>query len=109
MLRTGGTDLARRWVAALMLAPESDRPAIVAEVERRLVTIYAEPLVQHADAEPADLSEDAEAESLAPVVHVVSPPFERAGYVEQVERAYSAEAPGKAKARKRTPGDARSA
>ncbi len=106
MLRTGGTDLARRWVAALMLAPESDRPAIVAEVERRLVTIYAEPLVQHED---ADGSDEAEAADAGPVVHVVSPPVQKAGYIEQVERAYAAETPGKAKARKRAADDARSA
>lgn len=105
MLRPGGIDLARRWVAALMLAPESDRPAIVAEVERRLVTMYAEPMIERA-AE----NDDAEAESdNAPVVHVVVPPVQKAGYIEEVERAYTAETPGKARARKPGTGDARSA
>ncbi|MBL0920678.1 MAG: hypothetical protein IBJ10_00970 [Phycisphaerales bacterium] len=40
LLRPAGPTLARRWLAALLLAPESDRPAIVQSVEQRLAETY---------------------------------------------------------------------
>jgi hypothetical protein len=40
LLKPRSVELARRWVAALMLAPEDEREAIVEEVERRLVHEY---------------------------------------------------------------------
>ena len=42
LLRPAGPALARRWLAALLLAPESDREAIVESVEQRMATLYAE-------------------------------------------------------------------
>ncbi len=36
-----GPELARRWVAALMLVPEADRESVVEAVERRIVEEYA--------------------------------------------------------------------
>ena len=38
LLRPAGPALARRWLAALLLAPESDREAIVESVEQRMAT-----------------------------------------------------------------------
>lgn len=40
LLRPAGPALARRWLAALMMAPEADRPAIVESVERRMANMY---------------------------------------------------------------------
>ena len=40
LLRPAGPDLGRRWLAALLLAPEADRAAIVASVERRIAGMY---------------------------------------------------------------------
>lgn len=41
LMRPAGADLARRWLAALLVAPEEEREAIVASVEARLVELYA--------------------------------------------------------------------
>lgn len=98
MLRLGQAEVARRWLAALMLVPASERAGVVAAVERQIVTTWAsrEPAADAPTHEP-----DAERE-----VRVVSPPRQRAGYVEQVETTYvMREAkPAKSKARKKRAG-----
>jgi|GEM_PF-1666158 len=43
LLRPGQIELARRWVAALMLVPEDEREAMVEAIEQRIVETYAEP------------------------------------------------------------------
>jgi len=40
LLRPAGPALARRWLAALLMAPEADRPAIVESVEQRMANMY---------------------------------------------------------------------
>lgn len=40
LMRPAGPELARRWVAALMLVPESDRETVVAEIETRIAELY---------------------------------------------------------------------
>lgn len=40
LMRPAGPDLVRRWVAALLAAPESEREAIVERVERRVAELY---------------------------------------------------------------------
>ncbi len=88
LLRPGGPELIRRWVSALLLAPTAEREAIVNEVERSLVELYAEPLFDgdaDASSQKGDQSENGE----PPVVHVVTPAVQHEGYVEQVERSYS--------------------
>ncbi len=40
LLRPAGTELGRRWLAALLLAPEDEREAIVDSVERRMIEAY---------------------------------------------------------------------
>ncbi|RMH29600.1 MAG: hypothetical protein D6693_01740 [Planctomycetota bacterium] len=99
LLRPAGPELARRWLAALLLAPEKDRPAIVAEVVRRMVALYAEPLGDQRETEK-------EPQTPGPVVRVVSPPVQRAGYTEVVEREY---APAPRKKTRRSGGQSRSA
>ncbi|MDF1809564.1 MAG: hypothetical protein P1U42_07710 [Phycisphaerales bacterium] len=39
-MRPGSIELARRWVSALMLVPESEREAIVQAVEHQIVEDY---------------------------------------------------------------------
>jgi len=41
LLRHGNQELARRWVAALMLVPEADRAGVVEAVEAQIVAEYA--------------------------------------------------------------------
>jgi hypothetical protein len=71
MLRPAGPDLARRWLAALLVVPPEEREAVVREVEQRVTALYT-------DTAPAG---DAE-------VHVVHPPHEAGGFIEQVETTY---------------------
>lgn len=42
LMRPCGTELARRWVAALLLVPPEEREALVREVERRVVEAFAD-------------------------------------------------------------------
>lgn len=94
----GGTELARRWVAALLSVPAEDRRALVEEVEARISEVYALP--------DSHLGRDDEA---SPMLHVASEPVQRAGYVEQVIRSYAkAKEPtkkkgGRSSARRRKP------
>lgn len=67
LLDPAGPDLARRWLAALLLVDQGDRETLVAEVERRIVETYA-------------------AREELDVVH---PPREVDGHVEQVITTYS--------------------
>lgn len=112
LLRVGGPELVRRWVAVLLLAPAEERESIVSAVEHRLVGLYTEPLCEQdatetpqAGAPPADSDQSDE----APVVHVVSSAAQKEGYVEQVERTYAPSRKAKAKQRRSDMGDARSA
>ncbi len=72
LLRPAGADLARRWLAALLLVDEADRPALVAEVERRVARHYPRRTPDHN-------------------VEVVHPPVQRDGYVEQTHVTYAAD------------------
>lgn len=69
LLRPESVELSRRLAAALMLVPEQEREVLVGEIERRIVSEYAdEPLIE---------------------MHVVGPPVQRDGYVEQVHTTYA--------------------
>lgn len=70
LLRPSGAELGRRWLACLMMAPESERKAIVESIERRMAELYLE--------SKADRSVD-----------VVHPPEQREGYVEQKITTYT--------------------
>lgn len=95
LLRPGGADLARRWVAALFLPPEQERERIVEAVEARIVELYALE-------EPADKAATDEEQT----VDLVEPPVEKEGHVEQVIHTYS-RAADDALAAKRKPQDKR--
>ncbi len=66
LLRPAGPELGRRWLAALLLAPASEREAVVEAVERRMSEEYG-------GGAALTLSE---------------PPVQRQGHVEQVVRSY---------------------
>jgi hypothetical protein len=77
LLRPAGAELARRWLAALLLVDEADRPGLVAAVERRIADLYGWDRQGTTDAQaPSDME-------------VIHPPTQRPGYVEQVITTYS--------------------
>lgn len=82
LLRRGGPELGRRWLAALLLVEEQDRETVVAEIERKVVELYAD---------RAPRAEGARLE-----VTVVHPPQYQAGYIEQREATYEAAPPTRA-------------
>ncbi len=88
LLRAGTPDLARRWVAALLLVPESERASVVNAVEMRIVSEYSTPTLQFRSdgTAPEDDAED-------PMMHVASPPVVKDGHTEQIIRSYSAPKP----------------
>lgn len=73
LLRPLGPELARRWLAALLLVDEGDRAGVVESVERHIASVYG-------GASPAGESVE---------LKVVHPPTDRGGYVEQVEVTYA--------------------
>ena len=80
-----GPELARRWLAALVMAPWSEREGIVESVERRMAELYAPEgrsaksrVEETPAAEPSGTRE----------IRVVLPPRERGGVTEQIIRTY---------------------
>lgn len=74
LLRPAGAELGRRWLACLMLAPESEREAIVDSIERRMAELYLE----HDNSRR---------------VEVVHPPVQHEGFIEQKFTAYNVSEP----------------
>lgn len=66
LLRPAGPELGRRWLAALLLAPASEREALVEAVERRMSEEYGS----------------------GGALLLGEPPVQRQGHVEQVVRSY---------------------
>lgn len=84
LLRPAGPDLARRWLAALLLVDESEREALVASVEKRISDLYANDAETHKDFD------------------VVHPTVQRDGFTEQVVTTYdTTEPPRTARARRK--------
>lgn len=69
-----GADLVRRWVAALLLVPEAEREGVVAAIERRVTEAYV------TGASSTDSGDHR--------LHLVTPPTQREGYIEHVERSF---------------------
>lgn len=82
LLQPLGPELARRWVAALMMVARDEREAMVAAIERRIVELYG----PGAGRRPTPAGETRE-------LRVVQPPVQRDGYVEQVEATYEVVTP----------------
>ena len=77
LLQPAGPELARRWLAALLLAPREEREGLVRAVEGKVAQLFGtkSPL----DRSPA---EDRE-------FTVINPPVRKDGYVEQIETTYA--------------------
>lgn len=85
LLRPAGPDLARRLVAALLLAPVDERERIVEAIESRMVELYAP------GAGTSDHSSDgaqAETPDEPRMMNVIDPPVQRDGFVEQKIHTY---------------------
>ena len=79
LLQPTGPDLARRWLAALLLVPREDRQGVVVSVEDRITSMYA-----NADGIASNEADEPRE------VDVVHPPVQHDGYVEEVRTTYSA-------------------
>ncbi|MDX9910364.1 MAG: hypothetical protein RBS39_00890 [Phycisphaerales bacterium] len=81
MLRPGTAELARRWLAALLMVDPAERGAVVDAIERRIVEEYA------------GGSREGAREDGAREMDVAHPPVQREGYVEQTFTTYEAADP----------------
>ncbi|MCE7974699.1 MAG: hypothetical protein DYG92_10330 [Leptolyngbya sp. PLA1] len=80
LMKPAGPDMARRWLACLLCVPESERPALLAEMEARAAALASR------------------APSPGPVeVTLHHPPVQHDGYIEQVSTTYARNAPTAAK------------
>lgn len=77
LLRPAGAELARRWLAALLIAPQDEREEIVEAIESRMVSVYG-----------SGGSHDGAADGT--LLHVAGERIQKDGFVEQVVRSYSA-------------------
>lgn len=75
LLQPATPELARRWLAALLLVPAEERESVVRAVELRIASMYG----GTPEAAPGTTSFD-----------VVHPPTQREGFVEQVITTYAA-------------------
>jgi hypothetical protein len=79
LLKPGGVELARRWLAALLLVPAAEREEVVKAVEAKIVKEYDLPLDAEARGDAANESRE---------VVVRYPAVQREGYVEEVVKRY---------------------
>lgn len=74
LLNPATPDLARRWLAALLMVPSGEREETVARVESRIAELYGE---EHARSDDAPR-----------LLHLREPATQHAGYTEEVVRTY---------------------
>lgn len=79
LLQPATPDLARRWLAALLMVPQAERQAIVQAVEARIVSQFGTAQEHTTDTVGSDT---------AATIEVVHPPVQRPGYIEQVITTY---------------------
>lgn len=60
LLQPCGTDLARRWLAALLVVPKEERESVVQAIETRVVSLYAS---NPADDEPVSAQRSSKPET----------------------------------------------
>lgn len=88
LMKPAGPDMARRWLACLLCVPESERAALLAEMEARAGALASRAASAHAE------------------LSVLHPPVQREGYIEQVCTTYArSELPASKPARSRRTGD----
>ncbi|HVZ93999.1 MAG TPA: hypothetical protein VG797_05775 [Phycisphaerales bacterium] len=80
-----GPELARRWLAALLVAPPDERESIVSAIEMKMVETYVD---GPRDERPAGENEQPALQGEP--LRVTTEPVQRSGYVEQVMRTYAA-------------------
>lgn len=86
LLKPAGAELSRRWLACLMLAPESEREAIVRSIEQRMAELYLEP-------------------GSSRTIDLAHPPEQRDGFVEQKFTTYEVVEDGGSVPRTRADGE----
>lgn len=83
----GGPELARRWLAALMLVPMSERAEVVRAVEREISRTYGAQREAAASGASSQTGGEGTIEGRASwAVH--HPPVQKDGYVEEVVKTY---------------------
>jgi hypothetical protein len=87
LMRPAGPDMARRWLACLLCAPESERAALLAEMEARAAAFASQ-------RQPA-------APHTPPEITILHPPVQHDGYTEQVSTIYARSEPPAAKPARR--------
>lgn len=100
LLRPASPDLARRWLAALLLVPAGERLGLVEAVERSIVAEYGGAL-RAGDGPASSPTGERTADTATPLddkvdnkvgeprtLRVARPPVQRDGYVEQVFTEY---------------------
>ena len=115
LLRPMGAELARRWVAALMMVPAEERLDVVGAVEERITRVYgaaresgviAKAMEDGVNGEAkvgnsgagdgqADERADENGDDGVPELVVRGQPVQREGYVEEREVVYSRSGAGK--------------
>jgi hypothetical protein len=96
---SGGAELMRRWVAALLNVPAVEREGVIRAVEQRIAEEYEMPQISRASAVSIAQSQ--------PVYDIALPAVQREGYTEVVVRSYAqAEARPKKKKKRRSGGSA---
>lgn len=96
LLEPATPDLARRWVASLLMVPPEEREETVAAVEERIAQLYGD--------------EQAGAPSAPRFLHLREPAQQRDGYTEEVVRTYEVKPEGdESAARADEPGGSKSA
>lgn len=83
LLRGTTPELARRWLAALLIVPPHEREALVDSMEQRVLQTYG-------DASELSEATSEHATSERATLNVVYPPLQRDGYVEQQIVEYAA-------------------
>lgn len=92
LLQPLGPELARRWVAALMMVDREDREAMVSAIERKVVENYG----PHAKTPARSAESTAVAEGHAPrEITLVHPPRRDSEYIERIETTYEVRAPSR--------------
>lgn len=104
LLRPVGPELARRWLAALLLIPADEREAAVEAIETRIAQTYGRtlsgsPETRLGSGTPARRAGSGVTQSrrgsTPATLDVVAPPVQRDGYVEQLVTTYQTPAPAR--------------
>lgn len=80
LLRPMGPELARRWLAALLVVAPEEREAMVSAIEQRVMELYGRGSAEPPAAPPKEY-------------RVIAAPVQRNGYVEQVTTTYEVKPP----------------